>query len=93
MERVVDDWFIQTQNDIIQDKIESIKFWNKDIAFNLRLRDKAKDSKNIFLLNDLIEEEQKYIRALWESIDFNRRLANDARKRKNNLVVRNAVRA
>ena len=90
MERVVNDWFIPIQNNIIQNKIESIKFWNKDIELNLRLRDKAKDLKIIFLLNDLVEEERKYIKVLWESIGFNKEVINESRKRQNNLVIRDA---
>lgn len=86
------DWFIETQEEIIKEKLTMIKFLNKDIAFNLQLKEKIENLKTTWILEHCIKTNQEHIRVLGDSIQFNRELIDERRKKltvRNNLKYRN----
>jgi len=87
MDRILNDFFTQTQEKMIKEKLDFLRFLTKDIAFNLRLSEKYNEhNKMVFCLNCIIENERKYIKSLWESIHFNKELIGEGKRYNCNIV-------
>ena len=70
------DFFIKAQEEIIQSKLEMIRFFNKDLAFNLLLKDQTGNTNIHWEIDHINRDIQQHIRHLGESIRQNRRLIN-----------------
>ena len=90
---VLKDCYIENQENLIGEKLSMIRFLNKDMAFMLQLKEKARDPELIFQINCMIQDFQVHVCHLGRSIENNRRLISEREERlRNNLVDRNEVR-
>lgn len=58
---------------MIDDKLESIRFWSEDITLMLKLKSKIKDRAMQFEIDHYIGVVHQFIRSLHESLADNRR--------------------